>query len=316
MMRRPIIGIVGLLAAVLLSCDAGADDEAYSFTRFAMDTVIEYTIVAADYRTARTAMMRAHEEIERVEMLFWEGSTEGAIFRLNEEGGIVEDEVAAFLRRVLEYSAATDGAFDVTVGPFVHLYGFASEAPRIPTADELQAAQRSVGYQHLAVHDNGRVDLPDGMILAVGGVAKGYAVDRAVAVLRDHGVASALVNAGGDLYALGSIEGRPWRVGIRDPDDPQEIVEVLHVADAAVATSGDYQRYLERDGIRYHHVLDPATGRPARLVRSSTVVAPTAEEADALATGLFVQGRAGLDRLGDAFRAVIIMPDGEVIRTY
>jgi FAD:protein FMN transferase len=317
MTERVIIGIAGLfLAASVASCDGRAGDEAYSFTRFAMDTVVEYTIIAPDHRTAREAMIRAHEEIERVENLLWEDNEESSIYQLNRTGRVFDYEVAAFLRRSLQYSAATSGAFDVTVGPLVSLYGFTSESPRLPTDRELEVAGERVGYMHVTIHDADEVQLLDGMNVSVGGVAKGYAVDRAVAVLRKRGITSALVNAGGDMYALGNIKGRPWRIGIRDPDDPNEIIEVLHVSDAAVATSGDYQRYFERDGTRYHHILDPSSGRPARHLRSSTVVAPTAEEADALATALFVTGRSGLGLFRDVYKALIVMPDGEVIRTY
>ena len=134
------------------------------------------------------------------------------------------------------------------------------------------------------------------MRVSVGGIAKGYAVDRAVEELREHRVENALINAGGDLYCLGTNLGRPWRVGIRDPDEPIKVTATVDVTDGAVATSGDYQQYFDVDGPRYHHLLDPATGFPARRSRSATVITTgSTERADALATGLFIHGKEGLD---------------------
>lgn len=316
-MHRAHIIIIGITIAILTGCRPSDGEMAYSFTRFAMDTVVEYTIVAADHRSAREAMMAAHDEVERVEQLLWEGNPESPVHRINagSHHGSTSAEVAAFIRRSVSYSQATGGAFDITIGPLVDLYGFASDDPRKPADADIASARARVDFRQVRFGDDGVVAAGHGQELAVGGVAKGYAVDRAVEVLRTQGITNALVNAGGDLYAMGTVDGRPWRVGIRHPDSAEEMIEVLHISDAAVATSGDYQRYFFEAGERYHHILDPATGRPGRLVRSATVVAPSAEEADAMATALFVQGEAGLTTLDDRLQAVLVLPGGEVVRT-
>lgn len=265
-----------------------------------MDTMVEYTIVASSQREAFQAMMAAHDEIERVSSLLWEEDPKSEIRRLNEASGEVElsPEVYEFLARSLEYYRQTSGRFDLSIGPVLKLYPFDSEEPVPPSPAEIQAKLAFVGMDRLQFVAPGRVARPDSLLLAVGGVAKGYAVDRAIEVLRSHGIEGAIVNAGGDLYCLGTNNGRPWVVGIQHPDDPNAVIDTLHVSDGAVATSGDYQRFFEYDGVRYHHVIDPSNGLPARLSRSATVLAPTTEQADALATALFIAGpEAGLAML-------------------
>lgn len=262
--------------------------------------MVEYTIVASSQREAFQAMMAAHDEIERVSSLLWEEDPKSEIRRLNEASGEVElsPEVYEFLARSLEYYRQTSGRFDLSIGPVLKLYPFDSEEPVPPSPAEIQAKLAFVGMDRLQFVAPGRVARPDSLLLAVGGVAKGYAVDRAIEVLRSHGIEGAIVNAGGDLYCLGTNNGRLWVVGIQHPDDPNAVIDTLHVSDGAVATSGDYQRFFEYDGVRYHHVIDPSNGLPARLSRSATVLAPTTEQADALATALFIAGpEAGLAML-------------------
>jgi FAD:protein FMN transferase len=313
--------IAAVLCLTLLSCGSAEEstEQAFSFTQFAMDTVVEYTIVATSRLEARDAMLAAHAEVERVAALLWEEETGSDIYHLNRATGPhqVHAETYDFLLRSRDFSRVTGGAFDITIRPVLELYDFLDEATPPPRTRAVTARLQDVGIERLRFGPAHTVTGDRGTRVAVGGVAKGYAVDRAVYVLRSRGIENALVNAGGDLYAMGMLEGRPWRVGIRHPDDPSEIVEVLEVSDAAVATSGDYQRYVMRGGVRYHHLLDPTSGRPARHVRSATVVARTAEAADALATGLFVAGpRKGFGFLMEVpgARGIVIGMDGAVLR--
>jgi thiamine biosynthesis lipoprotein len=294
--------LILVLALLLCSCDGGR--QAYRFTRFAMGTVIEYVVIANDRDDARRAVDQAHTELERVSRLLWEGNPASEISRLNASCEIgdgsscdslqLSDETLRFLERSLDYLEESDGSFDITVGSFLSLYRFSPDSARVPRAGQLDTLIGKLGTRKLAVDWNRISGLRAGVRISVGGVAKGYAVDRAVATLKEAGVSGALVNAGGDLYCLGSNDGTPWRVGIRHPDEPESVIAVLHVTDAAVATSGDYQQFVDVDGVRYHHILDPDNGRPARRARSATVIAVSAERADALATGLFVDGPNGL----------------------
>lgn len=309
---KPVYFINRLLSLLLvLSITACADrheETAFQFTRFAMDTVVEYTIVAPSQEKAQEAMHKAHEEMERVARLLWEEDEHSQIYALNHAHGTVtlDREAADFLRRTYAYYKASGGFFDPTVKPVLDLYDFHADAPVPPSPAAIREQLPRVGMQALQFDAaNPERITSEHSTLTVGGVAKGYAVDRAVQVLREQGIKDAIVNAGGDLYCLGTHNGRPWVVGTRHPDDPTAIVDTLYVADHAVATSGDYQRFFMYEGVRYHHLLDPRTGRPARRARSATVIAPTTEQADAMATALFVAGDA------DGLALIDSLPDVE-----
>ncbi len=287
-----------ILSLVLAACAQASREKTYTFSQFAMGTVVEYTLVAPSPEAARTAMRQAHDEMLRVARLLWEEDSLSQIYAFNRAAGPValDQETVDFLRRTYDYYTVSDGAFDVTIKPVLDLYDFDAEAPAPPSATDLAERLPYVGMDHLRFLPPSTVEKASSgsVALTVGGVAKGYAVDRAVAVLQAHGIAHAIVNAGGDLYCLGANDGNPWVVGIRHPDDPAAILDTLFLANQAVATSGDYQRYFTYEGTRYHHLLDPTTGRPARRARSATVIAPTTEQADALATALFTTGPDGL----------------------
>lgn len=318
---RTVAGLFAppILGSLLFGCGQ-TGNEPHRYTRFAMGTVVEYAVVGVDENVAREAVEKAQTEIERVAGLLWEGDASSDIYRVNascRSDGLgtscvpvpVSEETRHFLSRTLSYSTESTGAFDVTVGSFLEFYDFEGENPTPPDTHDIQVVREVLGKHTLAVDSVGLSGFKSGIRLTVGGVAKGYAVDRAVSVLRQSGIRSALVNAGGDLYCLGTNNGEPWRIGIRDPDDPVEVIAVLEMSDAAVATSGDYQQYFEVDGIRYHHLLDPATGLPARRARSATVIAETTERADALATALFVAGQDGLRFIEEANRTEGLLVD-------
>ncbi|MDF1536110.1 MAG: FAD:protein FMN transferase [bacterium] len=235
----------------------------------------------------------------------------------------LKGELAAILGTGLEVSRASSGAFDPTLGEVIALWGFDSEKPHLPEPDDLSDALGRAGYRRLDPAVPGSVS-PFGnsppIWLDLGGVAKGYAVDEAVKSLRGRGVSGGIVNAGGDLRTFGSKPGgKPWKIGVQDPDHPQELAGVLTLREAAVATSGDYQRYFEEGGVRYHHILDPATGYPARSgLRGTTVIAPDCALADALATAAFVLGpEKGLKLLEewDGVEGVLITDGGEILTT-
>ena len=313
--RASALLLVGLL---LVSCSE-APTQVFTFTRFAMDTVVDYTIVAQSHTTALEAVDAAHREIERIERLVSEFDEGSEIYALNHADSSVRvsAETAGLLERALDYSRRTGGAFDITVKPLLDLYGFGTDSPRVPSAAGLNRARGLVDASLMKV-DSTLVTKPfPGMQVAVGGIAKGYAVDRAVAVLRAHGITGAIVNAGGDLYCLGTNRGKPWRVGVRHPGDADSLLAVVEVVDRAVATSGDYERFFESGGRRYHHILDPGTGLPSRALHSTTVVAESAEEADAFATAVFVQGEErGLETARtEAFQALVYDPAGTLSRT-
>lgn len=313
-------GAVALsLAVVITGCDAPAPASRtpsphFARTGFAMGTVIEAKIVAADSTAAAVALDAAFAELARLEALTTSYSEESEVARLAAAEGWVEDvdpDVAALLRFSRQVAQRSSGAFDPTAGALVRLWGFGRE-PSVPSPEALAAARATIGWAQLEPlamladpgGDSGGSPRAwklgrDGMELDLGGVAKGYGVDLAADLLASSG-SGCLVNAGGDLAVRGTKrDGSGWLIGIQDPRDPQRIFLKVRVQGRqAVATSGDYQRTFEADGETYHHLLDPRTGYPARGVRSVTVIAPTCAAADAWATAAFVLGpELGLEAL-------------------
>jgi len=288
----------------------------YRFTRFSMDTVVEYTVVSTNQLTALKAVNAAHQTIVTLDSLYWEENPTSPIFQLNHATNsvVLPGSVYRFLQRVQTYWNLTHGLFDPSVKPFLDLYGFEQDSPTPPTPEKIASVRPFIGFQHFYFEPGNRVvkDAPQNAI-ALGGVAKGYAVDRAVAVLQRMGIAAGIVNAGGDLRCWRADDDY-WQVGIRHPRK-QGLLAVLKLQNAAVATSGDYQRYYFYQNTRYHHLIDPRTGEPGRLSQSATVIASTCETADAFATALFIMGaNAGIAWLNslDGVDGILVDSSGTV----
>jgi thiamine biosynthesis lipoprotein len=228
----------------------------------------------------------------------------------------ISQEFYRLLETSLEYSELTEGAFDITFASIGHRYDYRKGIKpnksmiehSLPLIDyrniRLDAARNAVFFEKPGV----RIDL--------GGIAKGYAVDRGIELLQRKGIAHAMISAGGDSRLLGDHRGRPWHIGIQAPRDKERMAAMLPLADSAISTSGDYERFFERDGVRYHHIISPKTGRSADTLQSVTILGPNATRTDALSTSVFVlgaeQGMALINRLEDV-DAVIIDKDGEMI---
>jgi thiamine biosynthesis lipoprotein len=284
-------------------------------TRLLMGTTVTVEAAGLAAKRLEDAVTAAFAEIARIEALMTPHRPESDISRLSAAAteASVSVETAEVLRTGLAVAARSGGAFDPTLGRLKALWGIEAETPHIPTPTEIAAALEGTGPAALTVTGTRvRKRMPQ-LAVDLGGIAKGYAIDRALAVLREHGVTSAAVNAGGDIGLLGDKQGRPWRIGVQHPRRPGEILTTVAAVDRAVVTSGDYERYFERDGRRYHHLFDPATGFPADRCQSVTVLAPSAMLADALATALFVLGpEPGLALLRDypGVDALIVAADG------
>lgn len=293
MKQRSIILL--FLAAVAAGCDG--PPRLYERERPALGPVVVSMQVIATSRTrANRAADDAFAAISQVNNLLSSYLAQSEISRLNQAGGQechVSSQTVALLRRALEISQLTGGAFDVTAGPLIRLWKRTIETRTLPGEQELAAARRLVGYRLLVLGLNSARLTTAGMNVDLGAIAKGHAVDRAIEALRAAGIQNALVDAGGDGYALGvRLDGTPWRVGIQHPRAPtdERLPQVLLLSNMAYATSGDYSQYVEIDGVRYAHIVDPRTGQPARAAASVTVVAPDCTTADALATALSVLG--------------------------
>jgi thiamine biosynthesis lipoprotein len=267
-----------------------------------MGCTFEFTVVdTAGSERVWQLIKECIEEVKRIENLISEWNDTTQIGRLNSSAGIrpvrLSPEVYELVSRSITISDLTQGAFDITFQGVGNLWEFDPKHPVIPDSTSIKKALQSVGYQTIALMDSGMVFLPSpGMKIGLGGIGKGYAAESVKRKLLDKGIEGGVINASGDLTAWGNnADGEPWKVGIADPEDPSKVLLWLPVKDAAVATSGNYEKYVKVDGERYGHILDPRTGYPVKGVKSVTVISPNAELSDALATGVFVMGiEAGL----------------------
>jgi FAD:protein FMN transferase len=289
--------VVVLLVAVYFLSGRGPGGQLFLYRQLLMDTTVELRFDGSDPREAEQLKDAVFGEMARLERLLSRTVEDSDVSLINSRAGLapaaVNPETMALIETALAYGRLSEGAFDITVAPLLDRWGFRDRQYRLPSPAEIEQALRLVDYTLVEVDPaRGTVFLPAaGMSLDLGGIAKGYIVDRGLAELKKVGVSHAFLNAGGDIGLIGSRpDGTPWRIGIKDPRG-DDIIRILPLAgDIAVVTSGDYERFFEQDGVRYHHILDPATGYPTRSLASVTVVAPTAVVADALSTALFVLG--------------------------
>jgi len=270
-------------------------------------TVTIYGLPAEDAEAAASAAVR---EMHRIESVMSTWNEESEISRLNRDsrGGPVRvsGELFTLLEKAYRFSEITGGAFDVTARPIVRLWGFQGGEARLPSEAEIADSLSRVGWRKMILDAaDTTVTLTDGAGIDLAGIGKGYAVDRCARILMDRGAESALVDLGGNMFAIGSPPGRDaWSIGIRDPEDPSGVIGKLLIRDEAVATSGNYENFVVIDGKRYGHIVDPRTGRTVDHVLGVTVVAPSATASDALSTGLFVLGPEDGARVSDTLPGV------------
>jgi FAD:protein FMN transferase len=290
----------------------------------AMGSDLKLTVYTADEPAAGKAFDQLFLEFERLDALMSVWRPGSDVLRINAAAGehavAASPEVREALHAARQISEWTGGKFDVTFGALSDIWKFDQDRDNtVPEPAAIRARLPLVDYRQIEIDDRaGTVFLKrKGMRIHLGGIGKGYAVDRAVAILRRAGLRDFLIQAGGDLYAGGLKAGRPWRLGINDPRGPAgRSFATLDLSDGTFSTSGDYARSFVKDGVRYHHILDPSTGQPARLCRSVTIVADSPLVADGLSTGVFLlgpeQGMALVERLPDV-EGVIVSASNEVL---
>lgn len=289
-----------------------------------MGSEVKITVPRKDEATARDVGVAVFAEFDRLDRLLsvWQPASD--VVRINAAAGKAPVPVSADTLEVLSaahtLSEWTGGKFDVTFGALSDLWKFDHDQDdRPPRPEQIAARLPLIDYRAIVV-DTARATAGltrAGMRIHLGGIGKGYAVDRAVTMLRAAGLRDFMVQFGGDLYVAGRADEGPWRLGISDPrGDPDESFATLELSDVTFSTSGDYERFFMHDGARYHHLLDPDTGWPARTCRSVTIVAKHAVLADGLSTGVFILGaEAGMalvERLPDV-EAVIVSAANEVM---
>lgn len=265
-----------------------------------MSTVFRIQVMNTTAEVAEPAIRRAFDEIERLETVLSEWLPDSEISRVNGQAGgapvHLGDDTFAVIHAGLEVSRASHGAFDLSWAAMRGLYDFHPGRQRVPPAREVRAKLGLIDYRDIELDEAAHtVRLKRrGMTIGTGGIAKGYALDRAGAILRDAGIESYMLFGGGQVQVHGLRGDRPWRVGIQHPRSESDYFGFLEVVDRSISTSGDYEHFFfDADGRRWHHILDPRTGLPARRSVSATLIAPSGLYADALSTAAFVLGPAG-----------------------
>jgi thiamine biosynthesis lipoprotein len=285
-----------LLLAIMSSC-AHEKEKIYKKSTIMMDTVITRSVVSHSKSHAEQAINSAFSEIKRLEALFDFYSPDSEVSRINKHAGLsrvtVSPDMLTVLERASFVSEKTGGAFDVTIGSLLVFYDFAHGIKPQQRAIEMHLPL--VNYKAV------RIDRKDasvflekkGMLIDLGGIVKGYVADRVVETLKRAGIRSGLVAVAGDIKAFGlKPNEKPWKIGIKDPraEGKDDIIATLDLKDMAISTSGDYERYFILEGERYHHLLSPKTGYPARICQSVSIIAEEGALADAFATGVFILG--------------------------
>ena len=319
-------GSVLLLAALMmeareiqagcLSDDTSGDGAWFASEAAVMGTNVKVELWHGDAEYACAATEAAIAELRRIEALMSPFIETSELSRLNRNGRFgpvpVAPELYSLIERSVAFSQSSAGAFDVTYASAGRYYDFRKEVR--PDEATLDAVLPAIDFRHLELDPEARTIRyrHEGVYVDLGGIAKGYAVDRAIAVLRARGITQAMVGAGGDSRIIGDRRGEPWVVGLRDPRQREDMVAVLPLENVAVSTSGDYERFFEGNGTRFHHIIDPDTGDSARAVRSVTILGRDATTTDALSTTVFVLGvAAGLELINGLADVDAIIVDGK-----
>lgn len=259
-----------------------------------MGTAIRVELWSDNRTDGEAAMDAVMGEMHRIDRTMSPHKADSELSRINREAGTqavaLSDEMFHLLKRAEHFARLSDGAFDISYAAVGRLYDYRLRTQ--PSADDLAAARAAIGWRNVVLDQRARTVrfARPGMCIDLGGFAKGYAVDNASTLLHRCGIAHANVSAGGDSRVIGDRRGRPWTIGIRDPRRPGEVVALLPLEDTSISTSGDYERFFEQDGKRFHHLIDPATGASPTAVRSVTILGEDGLTTEALSKCVFVMG--------------------------
>ena len=280
-----------------------------------MGTLVRVELWHDDATAARAAMGTVMDEMHRIDASMSPYKPDSELSRINREAAhkpvAISREMYDLIARSIEFSKLSGGAFDITFSSVGYLYDYHAHVK--PTDAQIAKALPGISYRHLQLDPKARTIhfARPGVRIDLGGIAKGHAVDNGIAILKGRGITNAIVTAGGDSRLLGDRRGRPWNVGIRDPRRSGEVAAVLPLADVAISTSGDYERFFEEDGVRHHHIINPRTGKSATGVRSVTVIGPNGVTTEGLTKSVFVKGPQEGMRLIESLKGVdaIIIDD-------
>lgn len=315
--------IIVLLLSISNFCSFGLSTKKYQEVFLLMGSRFEIAVISDNEEKANQGIQLAKNEIERIEEMIssWDENSETS--QVNNNAGIqptkVSDELFKLIRRSLKVSELTNGAFDISYAAIDNIWKFDGSMTVMPSETEINKSVEKINYKNILL-DAPKMTVmlkEKGMKIGFGGIGKGYAANKAKAILVNNGFDNGMINAGGDLIAWGEgIDGEKWKVGIADPKKEKEIISWMEINDMAIVTSGDYEKFNIIDGERYAHIIDPRTGYPIKGIKSVTIVCPDAELADALATAVFVLGQekglALINKL-DAIECIIVNGNDAII---
>lgn len=322
-MLRMLLASLVLSLAVISGCasDQKSSLEKYSETKMLMGTIVQIDVCrddqnASKIKSAYDGVWRRMEDISSRMNVFDEHSDVAKINNSNLKPVSIGADTYRVLKDSIYFARTTKGAFDITVWPLIKLWRESEEDNILPSRQQIKTARAAVGFENIQLLADNHVKLLNGETkVDLGAIAKGYAIDEAARIFREHGIRNFFIDAGGDIYVGGrNCIDELWHIGIRDPRDKSRILDVVAVTDSAVATSGNYEQYYEIQNEQWSHIINPVTGYPQKGVISTTVIAPKAIQADALATALCVLGgdvgTKYIDTLKEPYASLIIIRHG------
>lgn len=289
-------------------------------TKEMMGTFVTITVYNEDKKAAEQAVSEAFREMERIENLLSIYKNTSEVYQLNKNGKIekASDDLVYVMEKSLTYGNLSEGAFDITVQPILDLYTHTfTDLKRPPTDDEIKETKKLIGYENIYINKRDIEFTKPNMKITFGGIAKGYAVDRAVELLQEKGIKHALVNAGGNMRAIGAKPDGNWQIALQNPRKKEDYITIIPLKDNSVSTSGDYERYFNENKT-FHHIINPTTGYSATDLISVTIITDKAIDADALSTSVFVLGKEkGLELIESLnnVEGLIITKDKEIIKS-
>jgi len=282
--------IVLFLIGFFIARNNSDEIKTFKRTQILLGTVVEIQVRDKDEKKAEEAISKAFAEVKRIDDLFTTYNEQSPVWKINNSSDTIiktDKEIYNLLVICDSVTKISDGCFDVSLDNLTRAWGFYTDQPKLPTNSEIDSALKFSGWKNIKIIGDNKIFKKKNVGLNFGAIAKGYAVDKAIDVLKKFDIKEALVNAGGEI----STFGKDWIVGIQHPREINSIIKKIKLNGFTVATSGDYEQYFEVDGIRYHHILDPKTGYPSTGLQSVTIINKSNTFADALATAVFVMGK-------------------------
>lgn len=305
--------LILIISLTILFC--ARTERFQEYEGFLFGSYVKIKVLELNAEKANRAVAKAFAEMARLDSIFSLYNPRSEINQINRFGkGKLSNDFKRLLAKAIEVSEKSDGAFDITIFPIIQYWRNYFKSKELPDSLEIRRLLKLVDYRKIK-RQNDSVYLPDSFKLDLGGIAVGYSVDRAVEVLKQEGIKTGLIDAGGDIMGFGN---RKWKVGVKNPRG-EELIRTFFIQNQAIATSGDYEKFFMKDGKRYHHIIDPKTGYPAWNSCSVTVIAPDAVTADAYSTTIFVLGvkdGLALAEKEDGVDAFIINDDNGNLKQY